>query len=117
MSWGPSTPYFDSDGDNSAQAVKASGGILTGIEISNPNSVDCYLQLFDALAADVTVGSTTPTLSLLIPAGDGTNDSAMDKALHEGGIQFKNGITYACTTGATNADDPATGLIVNLLYK
>jgi hypothetical protein len=109
-------PLFDSDGDNSAQACKAGPGYIRGIEVSNRNTTEAYLQLFDALAADVSVGTTVPTLSFKIPAGDGTDNGAMDKDFGPYGIQFDTGITYACTTTATGAVDPTLGLYVNLLY-
>jgi len=113
--FGAST-LFDSDGDNTAQAVKTSAGTLWALEVSNPNSADGYLQLFDVATGSVTVGSTTPKLSLLVPAGDGTKDGAMDK-LYAMGINFATAITYACTTTPTGSGDPSTGLIVNVVYS
>ena len=107
---------FDSDGDNTAQQVKASSGRLYGIEVSNPNSADAYLQLFDVANGSITVGTTTPKLSLFVPAGDGTKDGAMDKVF-DPPITFGTAINYACTTTATGSGDPTTGLIVNVLYK
>jgi hypothetical protein len=109
-------PFFDSDGDNSSQALKASPGVLYALEVSNPNSADAYIQLFDVASGSVTVGSTTPTLSLFVPAGDGTKDGAMDKYWTHG-IKFNTAITFACTTTATGSGDPTTGLIVNALHS
>lgn len=103
--------YFDSDGDNTAQAVAARPGRIYNIEVSNPNATGVYLQLFDALAANVTVGTTIPSLSFFIPPS-----GAMDKN-YSIPIQFGIGITYACTTTSTGNGDPATGLIVNMLYR
>lgn len=110
-------PHFDSDGDNTAQAVKTTAGRIHALEVSNPNAVDAYLQLFNAAAGDVTVGTTTPTLSLFVPAGDGTLDGAMDKEWGDEGLDFQTAITYACATTATGSGDPATGLVVNLLFS
>jgi hypothetical protein len=106
---------FDGDGDNTAQAGKASATGLHHIECSNPNSADAYLQLFDLATGSVTVGTTVPKLSLLVPAGDGTKDGAMDKFFGPP-IKFGTALTYACTTTATGSGDPTTGLIVNLAY-
>lgn len=110
-----SSMHFDSDGDNTAQSVKTNPGTVYQIAVSNPNSSDAYLQLFDVAAGSVTVGTTTPNQSYLIPAGDGTNDGAADKVLSIP-IQFDTAITYACTTTATGSGDPTTGLVVNILY-
>jgi hypothetical protein len=109
---GPGRPFFDSDGDNTATAMKTSEGELYSLEVSNPNSSDAYIQLFDATASDVTVGTTTPSLSFLVPAGDGTLDGGMDK-FWPNGVIFDTAITYACTTTATGSSDPSTGLVVN----
>jgi len=107
---------FDSDGDNSAQACKTSNGRLYGVEVSNPNSADAYLQLFDLATGSVTVGSTTPKLSLLIPRGDGTADGAYNDYWVDG-IEFNAAITYACTTTATGGSDPSTGLVANFFFR
>ena len=107
---------FDADGDNSAQVMKASDGVLLFLEVSNPNAADAYLQLFDLAAGDVTVGSTTPKLSFLVPAGDGTKDGAMDKVF-VGGIDFSTAITYACTVEVAGNTDPSVGLIVNAVLN
>jgi len=107
---------FDSDGDNTNQQIKASGGRLFGMEISNPNSVDAYLQLFDAASADITVGTTTPKQSYLIPAGDGTLDGAFDITFTPDWMHFHTAIFYACTTTATGNGDPSTGLVCNFWF-
>lgn len=107
--------YFDSDGDNTAQTIKSSSGRLYFLEVSNPNSADAYLQLYDTAAA-ITVGTTVPNLSFLVPAGDGTRDGAMDK-FFEPPLAFANSIKYACTLTATGSGDPTTGLIVNAGFK
>ena len=107
---------FDSDGDNTAQQCKASAGRLYGFEVSNINNADAFIQFFDLATGSVTVGTTTPKLSFLIPKGDATNRGASDKTFVIP-ITFATAITYACTTTATGNGDPSTGLIVNLLYK
>ena len=108
------TTYFDSDGDNAAQTIKSSAGVLHFLEVSNANTVDAYIQLYDESGA-ITVGTTVPALSLLVPAGAGSLDGAMDKFWIPG-MAFTNSIKYACTTTATGSGDPATGLVVNAGY-
>ena len=106
---------FDSSGDNSAQAAAASGAYLSYIHVINPNTAQAFLQLFDVAAADVTVGTTTPKQSYLIPAGDGVNSGAFEAILRPP-LHFSTAITYACTNTATGNGNPATGLTVNLVY-
>lgn len=102
------TPYFDSDADNTAQTIKASGGYLYALEVQNPNATACYLQLFDH--ASPTVGTTAPVQSYYIP-GSG----AMDKCFAVP-VEFTTAIKYAATTTATGAIDPAVGLILNATF-
>lgn len=103
--------HFDSDGDNTAQALSARSGQLHYLEVQNPNAADAFIQLFDAAAADVTVGTTTPKLSLFVPA-----NGAMDKYWNDP-IDFNTAITYACTTTAIGSTDPTTGLVINAGYR
>ena len=108
------SPLFDSDGDNSAQAARATEGRLFYVHVVNPNAADAYIQFFDVAAGSVTVGVTVPTLSFLVPAGNGTDAGAFDQWFGDRGIQFNTAITYACTTTATGSTDPTTGLTVNI---
>lgn len=111
-----SIPYFDADGDNTAQTVKTTGGRIHYLEVSNPNATDAYIQFYDAAAGSVTVGTTTPVQSFLVPAGDGTKDAGTEKTFNFP-WKFNDAITYACTTTATGSTDPTTGLVVNILYS
>ena len=111
------TPHLATDGYNTAQASKADPGTLYYLHVVNSNTADAYLQLFDAATGDVTVGTTTPVLTLLIPGGDGTNSGALDRAFNEAPINFETAITYACTTTPTGSGDPTTGLTVNATYR
>lgn len=102
------TTVFDSSGDNTAQAGLARGCYLAWLEVTNPNNVDGFIQFFDAATGSVTVGTTTPKLSFLVPANGG-NDKVFAHPIH-----FNTALTYACATTATGSGALATGLIVNL---
>lgn len=108
-------PHFDGDGDNSEQSISSTGGYLYSLQVINPNSADAFIQLFDE-SGSVTVGTTTPKQSYLVPAGDGTLDGAKDSVIPTFGLVFENSIKYACTTTATGNGDPSTGLVVNAIY-
>ena len=108
---------FDSDGDNTAQACKTTAGKLVYVHIVNPNTAQAFLQLFDLAVASVTVGTTAPKQTYLVPAGDGVNSGAFDHDFQTDGLDFQFAITYACTTTATGNGDPTTGLTVNLVYR
>lgn len=107
---------FDADGDNTAQAGATKPANLVGISVANVNNADAFLQLFDAATGDVTVGSTTPKHSIMIPKGDGTNYGAVD-IIFDDPMKFSTALTYACTTTAAGSGDPTTGLIVNLFLE
>ena len=114
---GRSTPdwqetLFDSSGDQTAQVLKASPGYLKYLHAINANTVDIYVQFFDAAVADVTVGTTTPKWSLLVPAGNGAQGGIFDEQWQDP-VSFGTAISYACTTTATGAGAPTTGLTLN----
>ena len=48
------TPFFDSDGDNTAQALKAGAGTLYKLNVYNSNAAVAYVQLFDVAAGRTT---------------------------------------------------------------
>ena len=106
------SPFFDSDGDNTAQTIKTSSGLLHKLMVYNPNPNIAFVQFFDALAADVVVGTTVPDYVLFVPTGDG---GVIDDYVP--GLRFNTGITYACTTTATGNGDPATGLTLSGTYR
>jgi len=108
--------YFNNALLAAATAVKAGAGTIYFIEVSNPTTDDVYLQLFDVAAADVTLGTTTPTLALMVPAGTSATDrGAMDKMFPEG-LYFGAAIAVAITTTATGDTAPGTGATVNIGY-
>jgi hypothetical protein len=81
-------------------AVKSNGPAkLAFIYCYNPTAAVAYLQIFDvATAAGVTLGVTTPKLSLGIPTAQA---SGLGPALI--GINFLNGIQVASTTTVTGS--------------
>ena len=104
--------HFDADADNTAQEMKPTAGNLYGLELTNENGVDAWIQLFDLPVGSVTVGTTTPKQSYIIP-GSG----AMDKDFGAAPISFDTAITYAVTTSPTGSGDPTIGLTLNGRFK
>jgi len=102
---------FDSDGDNTAQAIKAAAGELFDITVYNPNTSVVFVQIFNVAAGSVTVGTTVPDYVIPVLAEGGTiKDWAK-------GASFDTAITYACTTTATGNGDPTTGLTLSATYR
>lgn len=90
--------------------VIAAPVLLFNIMGYNSGGAVSYLQFFDALTANVTVGATTPTFVIPLPASGGYSDTY---ELPEG---FRNGVVIACTSSATGAGAPGAAAIVKLGY-
>lgn len=108
------TPSFDSSVTATAETLQPSGSYLDYFEVQNPNSVQVFLQLFDALVANVTLGTTAPTLSIVVPAGTGVDDGMHAETLYHP-PHFRTGIVYAVTTTATGLTAPTTACKVNFV--
>jgi len=103
------------DLDESEEEVKGSAGQLYGAYLYNlASSGKRYVKLYNDTAANVTVGTTTPVLTLPLDAGQGAVLS------FEQGIAFSAAITAAATTGVADNDTGAPGaneVVANLFYK
>lgn len=105
-------PYFNGALLATKQAVKTSPGRLYGWHIQNPNSADAWVQFFDLASGAVTVGTTTPSWSLYIPAL-----AVLDDPTFTIPLEFNVALVIAATTSATGSGAPGTGLVTNLFYR
>lgn len=95
---------------NAALTVKNGAGHFGGYAtIYNPNSSVAYLQVYDE-SGTITVGTTTPRMTLPIPAGAAANLEIRNR------VFFTNTIKIAATTGFTNGIAPLSNLEGNILY-
>ena len=94
------------------QAVSTAKTRLYGLHVYNPNSTDAFLQLYDALVANVTVGTTTPTATFWIPALSGLDDQTFTVP-----EEYNTALVVAATTTVGGSTNPTTGLLVNLFYR
>lgn len=103
------------DLDETEEDVKTSAGQLFGWYLFNNHATDVrFVKLYNATAANVTVGSTTPVMTIPLPPKGGAN------VLFETGIAFSTAITAAATTGVADADTGTPGaneVIANFFYK
>ena len=110
--------YTNLDVDQTEDSVLAVPGRVYWIHAVNHNAGDVYLKFYDALVADVTVGTTTPDLTLVVPVFSATLGWVLSETI-PGGLVFATGITIACTTGFAVADTgapAANDCIVNIAY-
>jgi hypothetical protein len=83
------------------------------LQCGNTNASEGYVQIFDvATAGGVTLGTTTPKLSVPISA-----TASGGFAFSLVGIQFANGIQTAATTTATGSTALGTALDCNAVYN
>jgi hypothetical protein len=110
-------PFYDETADETVAAIATAGMMLHFVEVSNVDNDSYFLQLFNVAATtDVTLGTTTPTQSFLIPAGNGTLHGAMDKVF-DPPIDFTLGLSYAITTTAGGNTGPTTAMALNAGYR
>ena len=78
-----------------------------------------WLKCYNDTAANVTVGTTTPVITLGLP-GNATDDIAGNLGTDGMGVPFSTAITCAVTTGVADNDTgapSANDVIVNIFYK
>lgn len=102
------------DVDETEDAVKTSAGKLYGWFWYNDGAAEVYIKYYNDTVANITVGSSTPFMTIAIPAGGASNVE------FGAGIPFSSAITIAATTGVATADTgaPAANQVVGFsLYK
>lgn len=112
------TIFRSIDLDESEEEVKATAGTVYGVWFSNTATATRFLKFYNATAANVTVGTTTPVLTLALP-GNATDDISGVFSIPQG-IAFATAITVAATTGVADNDTgapAANDVIVNIFYK
>lgn len=113
------TIFRSIDIDESEEEVKASAGQLYSIAAFNRTAAPLYLKFYNATAANVTVGTTTPVLTFVVPA-NADSDGAGFVLEKQYGWAFDTAITVACTTGVADNDTGAPGAndcVIDLGYK
>jgi hypothetical protein len=98
---------------NTLTAVKTSAGNLYGFDFVNTGNASAFVQLFDAAAGSVTLGTTPAKMAKWVPAGG----SWEEKFGGEGKIAFGTAITMAATTTASGNTAPGTGILANVTFK
>lgn len=109
--YGGWTPHINAALGTTVDQVKGSAGRLGGYVLFNPNGGPAYLQVFNAAAAGVTVGTTAPSVVIPVPGG------GCEKTEFACGIEHTTAISVAATSTATGALPPAQPLIATVLFK
>lgn len=107
------TIFRSIDVDESEEEVKATAGQVFGWYLFNGAAAVRYVKFYNATAANVTVGSTTPVLTVPLPAGAAANVEFTN------GIAFSTAICIAATTGIADNDTgapSANDVVANVFY-
>lgn len=102
------------DLDEADQQIKGTAGQLYGYYLYNNAASTRFFKFYNATAASVSVGTTTPVLTIPVPAGSAANVE------FSVGIAFATAITAACTTGIADADTgapSANDCVANIFYN
>ena len=116
---GGTTIFRSIDLDESEEEVKATAGQVYWLHCINLAASLRYLKFYNATAASVTVGTTTPVMTIPILTQGDTNGAGFTLAIPNG-IAFSTAITVAATTAIADADTGAPGaneVIINLGYN
>lgn len=107
------------DLDETEEDIKTSAGCIYGAWVTNTATTTRWLKFYNATAANTTVGTTTPVITIGIP-GNTSDDISANFGPGGMGIMFDTAICAAATTGVADADTgapSANDLILNVFYK
>lgn len=107
------------DLDESEEDVKTSAGCVYGLWVTNTSTGTRWVKFYNATAANVTVGTTTPVITIGVP-GNSSDDISGSLGPGGMGILFDTAISVAATTGIADNDTGAPGaneVIINIFYK
>ena len=103
----PAEKYKSRDLSAKAQVFTGTGTLL-GIQVCNNQAAVVFIQLFDALSANVTLGTTLPDWEFSVPASTSTTTIA----LPVNGLKLRIGLVAASTTTEGGLTGSAAGVQV-----
>lgn len=89
---------FSASAGATVTKVKDAPVTLFGYHILNNTAAIAYVQVFDKLSTNVTVGTTVPDYVIPVPANGGAV-----MAMGRTGSRHANGMSVACTTTRTGS--------------
>lgn len=108
------------DLDETEEEVKATAGKLYKLRITNFATSMRYVKLYNATAASVTVGSTTPIDTIPVPAASASDCVVITENFGGKGLTFSTALSLACTTALADADTGAPSnndVVVTAYYE
>ena len=83
-------------------------GTLVGLQVCNNQAAVVFIQLFDALAANVTLATTNPDWEFSVPASTSTSFNPLPAC----GLKLRIGLVAASTTTEKGLTGSAAGVQV-----
>lgn len=109
--------HYSNDLDETEEEAKATSATLYGGVVINLSTSVRYLQIFNATAASVTVGTTTPDMQLPIPTQAATsNGSGFVIPIPSCGVNFDTALTIAATTDNEGNGAPGANEVHVILF-
>jgi hypothetical protein len=110
-----SQPFFN-DAVTAVVQVKAGAGFVYALKLVNTTGLTAYLQLFDRVAASVTLGTTAPKMVFRLAANESVTipllaPMALGQAINDG----TGGISLAGTT--TPGGNTTAAISVSAVYQ
>jgi hypothetical protein len=106
------------DLDESEEDIKTSAGCVYGVWVTNLATSTRFVKFYNLTAANTTVGSSTPVITIAIPGNASDDVTGLFASTH--GIMFDTAICAAATTGIADNDTGAPGaneVLINVFYK
>jgi sulfite reductase alpha subunit-like flavoprotein len=106
------------DLDESEEDIKTSAGQIYGVWVSNMATSTRFVKFYNLTAANTTVGSSTPVITIAVPGNASDDVTGLFSSTH--GIAFDTAICAAATTGIADADTgapSANDVAINVFYK
>lgn len=90
--------------------------VIKGFNIINPNNSDVYIKFYDVDYTSVTVGTTTPKSTLMIPHNGSIYEPWVSTKIIN---TFDRYVTFAVTTGLSDTSNtaPTSNIMVELMYE
>jgi hypothetical protein len=109
------------DLDETEEDVKTSAGCLYKLRLTNRTTSARYVKLYNATAANVSVGTTTPIDTIVVPGGTSADlCTVITESFGGVGLTFDTALSLAATTGLADNDTGAPGandVVATAYYK
>jgi hypothetical protein len=112
---GQNPNFFSNVAVTTVVNVKTTSTQLFGWNLGNSTAALCYVQLFNAVPANITLGTTPPTAVVEMPASGVNVQTNPGSRVFSGqidGMIFGSGLSIAATTTPTGSTTCATSVLL-----